>query len=47
MTTTHTGRWTMKAIVMTDQVPGTAGMRLVERPEPQASITTSSFFHGS
>ena len=28
----------MKAIVVTDQVAGTAGMRLVERPEPQASI---------
>ena len=28
----------MKAIVVTDQVAGTAGMKLVERPEPQASI---------
>ncbi|MGW1069058.1 NADP-dependent oxidoreductase [Streptomyces aureus] len=28
----------MKAIVVTDQAAGTAGMRLVERPEPQASI---------
>jgi len=28
----------MKAIVVTDQAGGTAGMRLVERPEPQAAI---------
>jgi NADPH:quinone reductase-like Zn-dependent oxidoreductase len=28
----------MKAIVVTDQTAGTAGMRLVERPEPQAAI---------
>ena len=28
----------MKAIVVTDQAAGTAGMTLVERPEPQASI---------
>ncbi|MGL3212056.1 NADP-dependent oxidoreductase [Bradyrhizobium sp. BR 1433] len=28
----------MKAIVVTDQAPGTAGMKLVERPEPQATI---------
>ncbi|MFL6135785.1 MAG: NADP-dependent oxidoreductase [Nocardioidaceae bacterium] len=28
----------MKAIVVTDQVAGTAGMRLVERPEPPAAI---------
>ena len=28
----------MKAIVVTDEAAGTAGMRLVERPEPQASI---------
>src|SRR5258707_2861645 len=28
----------MKAIVETDQAAGTAGMRLVERPEPQAAI---------
>jgi hypothetical protein len=26
---------TMKAIVVTDQAAGTAGMKLVERPEPQ------------
>src|ERR1700741_2101161 len=29
---------TMKAIVVTDQAAGTAGMKLVERPEPQAAI---------
>src|SRR5690349_24380627 len=28
----------MKAIVVTDQTVGTAGMTLVERPEPQAAI---------
>jgi ATP-dependent Clp protease ATP-binding subunit ClpA len=28
----------MKAIVLTDQAAETARMRLVERPEPQASI---------
>lgn len=28
----------MKAIVVADQAVGTAGMRLVERPEPQAAI---------
>src|SRR5512135_535579 len=28
----------MKAIIMTDQAAGTAGMKLVERPEPQAAI---------
>jgi len=28
----------MKAIVVTDEVAGTAGMTLVERPEPQAAI---------
>jgi NADPH:quinone reductase-like Zn-dependent oxidoreductase len=32
------GRRTMKAIVVTDQAAGTAGMMLVERPEPQAAI---------
>jgi NADPH:quinone reductase-like Zn-dependent oxidoreductase len=32
------GRWTMKAIVVTEQAAGTAGMKLVERPEPQAAI---------
>src|SRR5689334_22554162 len=29
---------TMKAIVVTDQAAGTAGMKLVERPQPQAAI---------
>jgi D-arabinose 1-dehydrogenase-like Zn-dependent alcohol dehydrogenase len=29
---------TMKAIVVTDQAAGMAGMKLVERPEPQAAI---------
>ena len=29
---------TMKAIVVTDQAAGTAGMKLVERPEPPAAI---------
>ena len=28
----------IKAIVVTDQAAGTAGMTLVERPEPQAAI---------
>src|SRR5437868_12429398 len=28
----------MKAIVVTDQTAGTAGMKLVERPEPQPAI---------
>ena len=28
----------MKAIVVTDQAAGTAGMKLAERPEPQAVI---------
>src|SRR5215475_4370410 len=28
----------MKAIVVTDRATGTAGMRLVERPEPKAAI---------
>ncbi len=32
------GRRTMKAIVVTDQAAGTAGMKLAERPEPSASI---------
>ena len=27
----------MKAIVVTDQAAGTAGMKLVERPEPQGT----------
>src|ERR671929_873004 len=29
---------TMKAIVVTDQAAGTAGMKMVEQPEPQAAI---------
>jgi NADPH:quinone reductase-like Zn-dependent oxidoreductase len=28
----------MKAIVVADQAAGTAGMKLAERPEPQAAI---------
>src|SRR5215468_10278946 len=31
-------KMTMKAIVVTDQAAGTAGMALVERPEPHAAI---------
>src|SRR5512145_1897877 len=34
----RTGRRTMKAIVVTDQGAGTAGMTLVERPEPRAAL---------
>src|SRR3954452_13476287 len=33
-----TRRWTMKAMVVTDQAAGMAGMKLVERPRPQAAI---------
>jgi NADPH:quinone reductase-like Zn-dependent oxidoreductase len=33
-----TGSQTMKAIVVTNKVAGTAGMTLVERPRPQAAI---------
>src|SRR6187401_2407080 len=33
-----TRRRTVKAIVVTDQAAGTAGMTLVERPEPKAAI---------
>ena len=36
--TPHTRRWTMKAIVVTDRAARTAGMKLVDRPEPQAAI---------
>src|SRR5215469_6188040 len=36
--TPHTGRWTMRAIVVTNQAAGMAGMKLVERPEPPAAI---------
>src|SRR5690349_6271111 len=32
-------RTTMKAIVVTDQAAGAAGMKLVERPEPKAAIS--------
>ena len=31
----------MKAIVVTDQTAGTAGMKLVERPEPQGAALAS------
>ena len=31
----------MKAIVVTDQAAGTAGMKLVERPEPQGALFAS------
>src|SRR4026209_2490471 len=31
----------MKAIVVTDQAAGTAGMKLVERPEPQGASPAS------
>src|SRR2546421_9286999 len=34
----ETGRCRMKAIVVTDEAAGTAGMTLVERPEPPAAI---------
>src|SRR5213595_3071110 len=33
-----TGRGLLKAIVVTDEAAGTAGMTLVERPEPRAAI---------
>src|SRR5436853_2138644 len=33
--------WTMNAIVVTDQAAGTAGMKLVERPEPQGKSLAS------
>jgi len=35
---TQQGGCRMKAIVVTDQAAGTAGMTLVERPEPQAAL---------
>src|SRR5215469_8318202 len=35
------GRCAMKAIVVTDKAAGTAGMKLVERPEPQAAALAS------
>ena len=34
----RTRRWSMRAIVVTDQASGTAGMKLMERPEPKAAI---------
>ena len=34
----------MKAIVVTDQAAGTAGVKLVERPEPQAAINLGGHF---
>src|ERR1043166_3812817 len=37
----NTGRRTMKAIVVTDQAAGTAGMKLVERPAPQGASLAS------
>src|SRR4051794_13325993 len=33
-----TGRCPMKAIVVTDEAVGTAGMTLAERPDPQAAL---------
>src|SRR5947207_11294139 len=33
-----TGRCLMKAIVVTEEAAGTAGMTLVERPEPEPAI---------
>ena len=32
----------MKAIVVKDQAAGTAGMKLVERPEPQGARSAAS-----
>jgi hypothetical protein len=37
----------MKAIVVMDQAAGTAGMKLVERPEPQAAINVVVQVHAS
>jgi len=34
----------MKAIVVTDEAAGTAGMTLVERPEPQPADEPTSLF---
>src|SRR6516165_11570773 len=36
--TNDPGEIAMKAIVVTDQAAGKAGMKLVERPEPRAAI---------
>ena len=33
-----TGRCLVKAIVVTDEAAGTAGMTLAERPEPEPAI---------
>jgi NADPH:quinone reductase-like Zn-dependent oxidoreductase len=38
MATSARGEQAMKAIVVTDQAAGTAGMKLIERPEPSAAI---------
>jgi hypothetical protein len=38
MVQTQQGGCRMKAIVVTDQAAGMAGMTLVERPEPQAAL---------
>src|SRR5947209_3627705 len=38
---TTPGRCAMKAIVVTDQAAGTAGMKLVERPGPQGAALAS------
>lgn len=38
LTNENTENKTMKAIIVTDQAAGTAGMKLVERPMPQASL---------
>jgi hypothetical protein len=35
----------MKAIVVTDQAVGTAGMKLVERPEPQGAALAQPLGH--
>ena len=39
--TNDRGTIPMKAIVVTDQAAGTAGMKLVERPEPQGAALAS------
>src|SRR5690348_2026349 len=36
--TNDRGKIIMKAIIVTDQAAGTSGMKLAERPEPQAAI---------
>src|SRR5436853_624735 len=42
----ETGRGTMKAIVVTDQAAGTAGMKLTERPKPQDGRALSGANYG-